>query len=265
MKIVARRCVELLSRGRSFRRSIRVNGQKVRLYVSPDAQLRFMKPGSNSFDRDLIRVAERCLTKDSCVWDVGANVGVFTFAAAAIVDPGTVVSVEADNWLVQLLRRSRLIESNRSKDIRILPAAASDVDGLAEFHIAARGRASNTLAVAGGNSQMGGVRERCHVPTLRLDTVAQHMPRPDFVKIDVEGAELLVLDGANELASEIRPMFYIEVGEKKFSRVKAFFDALEYEAFDPDGRVIDGASYQNYFFVPKEDDAALEKVRGLSD
>jgi FkbM family methyltransferase len=44
------------------------------------------------------------------------------------------------------------------------------------------------------------------------------MPRPDFVKVDVEGAELLVLEGAHEMISQVRPVFYIEVGKENFIR-----------------------------------------------
>ena len=51
------------------------------------------------------------LVKDSgsgsVVWDIGANVGLFAFAAASLAGPGgQVVAMEPDAWLVQLLRRS---------------------------------------------------------------------------------------------------------------------------------------------------------------
>ena len=98
-------------------------------------------------------------------------------------------------------------------DIRIVPVAVSDSDSIAPFLIASRGRASNALEAVGGRSQAGGSREKQYVPTLRLDTLLHSMPEPDFVKIDVEGAELLVLNGASKITGQISPVFYIEVGQ----------------------------------------------------
>ena len=43
------------------------------------------------------------------------------------------------------------------------------------------------------------------------DFLLDHWPAPDFVKMDVEGAELLALQGAGRLLEEVRPTFYIEV------------------------------------------------------
>ena len=264
MKTTLRRWAELLSRDRQFRRAIRVSGRPVELFVSPDAQLKYIKPEVNAFDADLIAIAERCLKPNDCVWDIGANVGVFAFAAAAVVEPGAVICVEADTWLAQILRRSRTLPGNRPRDIRVLPCAVADRDGVAEFNIAARGRASNALAVAGGKSQMGGVRETVLVPTLRLDTLAAVMPRPDFIKIDVEGAELLVLAGAVDLAGTIRPTFYIEVGQESFFEVSGWFAGQGYLAFDPKGIEVSEPTSENFFFVPRENDAALARIRGLA-
>lgn len=160
-----RRCAEKLSRGKSFKRHIYVNGASVPIFVSPDAQLKYLKSGASSFDQDLILIAEAFVEKDSVVWDIGANVGVFTFASAAIAKTGVIISVEADIWLAGFLRRTRNLSEFTSADIRILPVAVSSQNGVAIFQIADRGRASNALEVAGGSSQMGACvsASMCHV------------------------------------------------------------------------------------------------------
>ena len=63
----------------------------------------------------------------------------------------------------------------------------------------------------------GGAREHLHVPTLKLDTIAETQPKPDFIKVDVEGAELAVLEGAANLMSGHHPTFYAEIGQSVFS------------------------------------------------
>lgn len=256
-----RRALERLARGKVLKRSIQVNGQSVELLVTPDAQLKYLKWGANAFDHDLIHIAETFLNCESVVWDVGANIGVFTFASAAVAAKGTVVSVEADVWLASLLRRSRDLAGNRERDIRIVPVAVAEKDSVATFLVAARGRASNALESAGGRSQMGGVREKQYVPTLKLDTLLETMPPPQFVKMDVEGAELMALRGAVKLIQEVRPVFYIEVGNDVSSEVMALFIEHDYCAFSPEGDLLGSECAPNTFFVPKENKLATTSDR----
>jgi hypothetical protein len=105
----------------------------------------------------------------------------------------------------------------------------SDRNGVATFLIASRGRASNSLEVAGGGrSQSGGVREKVTVPTLTLDTLLDYFSYSTFLKIDVEGAEAFVLKGAKRLLSEIRPTIYIEVGSEQVKEVTKILIESDY-------------------------------------
>ncbi len=248
-----RTIVERLSRGKVIKRSITVNGKSVPLLVSPDAQLKYLKFGVGAFDQDLINISEKYLVENSNVWDVGANVGVFTFAASSVAHKGTVVSIEADIWLANLLRKTAMFKEY-SNNICVLPTAISNMNSVASFMVAARGRASNALEVAGGRSQMGGVREKQYVPTLTLDTLLNTFPPPDFVKIDVEGAELLVLQGADNLISKVRPKFYIEVGSNVSSEILNIFQSAGYGAYDPYGNKLTDSCAPNTLFIPEENE-----------
>ncbi|MFH1113232.1 MAG: FkbM family methyltransferase, partial [Pseudomonadota bacterium] len=194
---------------------------------------------------------------------LSANVGVFAMAAASIAAAGTVLAVEADIWLAQILRRSAKLKANRSLNIRVLPAAISSHNGVATLLIAKRGRASNALEKAGGHSQMGGIRETELVPTLKLDRLLEYFPEPHLVKIDVEGAELMALQGATRLVSEVRPVFYIEVGDNVATKVMKLFREREYGAYDGvTGHPVDHPTY-NTFFVPNENETAIQLVKGM--
>lgn len=246
-----RTIIELLSRDKVIKRKITVAGNSFPLLVSPDAQLKYLKLGDGAFDQDLIEIAENHLNDSSNVWDVGANVGVFTFAAGAIVKNGTVLSIEADSWLVNLLRKTAMFNEYAS-NISILPAAISNKNSISSFLVAQRGRASNALEAAGGRSQMGGVREKQLVPTLTLDSLLNTFSAPDFVKIDVEGAEYMVLEGSTNLINSIRPKFYIEVGSDISTQVFKLFKSANYIAYDNIGNKLDGNCTHNTFFIPKE-------------
>lgn len=249
---VLRTIIERLTRGVILKRRMTVNGKNCTLLISPDAQLKYLKFGRGAFDQDLIAIAEKYVHSKSNVWDIGANVGVFTFASASIAKEGTVLSVEADIWLAGILRKTALLREYSNRNIIILPTAVSNKNSTETFLIARRGRASNALQNAGGRSQMGGVREKQYVPTKTLDSLLEDIVAPDFVKIDIEGAEYIALQGATTLLHEIRPLFYIETGANVSGQILDLFHKANYGAFDRQGKPLKEKCDVNTFFIPKE-------------
>jgi FkbM family methyltransferase len=231
-----RRWIEQLSRDSYFRRRLPTAFDRVPIYVSPDSQLKYMRLSSDAFDAGLLAVATDFLKPDFNMWDIGANVGVFTFAAATRIKKGKVLAVEADIWLAQLIQKSLSLNRERGFDITVLPAAVSDQLGVARFIIAARGRASNSLRSVRDSRSMGGVREEQTVSTLTLDVLLDNLFKPDFIKIDVEGAEKMVLDGAHKVLGEIRPMLYIEVSPDNCDAVTETLKSYKYRLVDGESR-----------------------------
>ncbi|MEA5466498.1 FkbM family methyltransferase [Leptothoe sp. PORK10 BA2] len=228
-----RKLVEQLSREKSFVRRLPSDFLSTPLFVSPDAQLKYLKPGAGAFDKELLNVALEHLAPGDIVWDIGANVGVFTFAAASLVGTkGHALAVEPDIWLANLIQKSTRLQANRNLSIDVLPAAVADKCGIETFLVAARGRASNVLAKAGGRSQMGGHREKNLVPTFSLDDLLKISAKPDFIKIDVEGAEVSVLRGADKILSESRPIIYCETGPEYRTEITDIFHSFQYQIFD---------------------------------
>jgi len=179
----------------------------------------------------LTRFAASTVKTGHVVWDVGANVGLFTFSAAGLAGPdGTVVAVEADTWLAGNLRRAAYWNPGAAS-IVVVPAAVADEMGLNEFVVAKNNRAVNYLSNAHGSDVTGGVRERQIVPTLTLDCLAKTLPLPDVLKIDVEGAEVLVLAGAKTVL-DARPTILIETGERTKMLVHAALSEYGYRYLD---------------------------------
>jgi FkbM family methyltransferase len=199
------------------------------LFVSPDSQLKYLKPGIDGFDPILLNCVAEWVRPGLKVWDIGANIGVFSIAAAAL--GADVMALEADSWLASLIRRSASLTENRGLSLAVVPAAASDRNGVATFLIAARGRASSTLESV-GTRRIGDVRERLAVATLTLDTIMASFGQPGFVKIDVEGAEELVLKGALNLLSSARPVLLIEVEASLSQTISEMLKGYDYCVFD---------------------------------
>jgi len=146
-----RTLAERLSRGRVLKRWLPAEFRAAPIFVSPDAALRFWRKDLAKCDPALLAAARELVQPGDVVWDVGANVGLFSFAAAARAGPsGQVLAIEADLWLVSLLRRSAAVQPSCSAPVRVLPVAVSDRVGVAEFCIEARGRCSNHLLGWGG-------------------------------------------------------------------------------------------------------------------
>ena len=143
------------------------------------------------------------------------------------------------------------------RNISVLPAAISDKNSIAKLCIAERGRASNALLEAKGRSQMGGVREINLVPTFTLDTLLTSFDKPNFVKIDIEGAELLAIEGATNLIKNVRPIFYIEVGREHSREIFKCFIDNGYKTCDFEGNKVKPGKYANVFFIPLDEKPLL--------
>ncbi|CAN5599860.1 hypothetical protein BH23GEM10_BH23GEM10_17630 [soil metagenome] len=130
--------------------------------------------------------------------DVGAHVGYYTLLAARLVGSGgRVCAFEPNPRNCAFLRRH--VAVNGCDNVRVEEAAAADVNGVAGFDF---GTGSGT-----GHLAAGGAVE---VRTLRLDDFCHdHAIVPDAIKIDVEGAELDVLHGAEQAIVTHRPTIFL--------------------------------------------------------
>lgn len=227
--------IERLFRNRAIRRRLPKTFGSRRLWLSPDSAMQYLKPNWSQSSSQLLSAAMKYVSKSDTVWDIGSNVGVFTVAAAHVAGPeGEVLAVEADPFLASLLQRSVCDPTNADRRVNVLCAAVSSDPGIARFLVAARGRASNSLESSGHRTQAGGIRYIQYVPTVTLDSLLDHFPKPQVVKIDVEGAEAIVLSGAHRLLSECRPLIYIEVGGAQSADVLAHFQRHRYRIYNGD-------------------------------
>jgi FkbM family methyltransferase len=215
-----------------FRRKLpKIHGGRP-IWVSPDARLRYLKPGSAGFDGELLGYVERYIAPRDVVLDIGANVGEFALAAAHQAQrEGAVLAVEPDPFLANVILKTMREKANQDINLDILFAAVSSGERIERFHLSARGRASNALARFEPND-MGGVRQEFLVPTTTVDAIVASWRVPNVVKIDVEGAERAVLEGATHTLASHRPLVIIEVRKDKDIIRQVFID-LRYVLFDP--------------------------------
>jgi FkbM family methyltransferase len=189
------------------------------------------------------------------VWDVGSNVGLFAFPAALKASNGRVYTFEPDVDLARNLLRSMMLPHNRKLDVSVLCLAVSNADGTANFEISKFSRAMNKLEGVGDwHRNQVVVGQRRLVPTMRIDTLAKTLPPPTVLKIDVEGAEVSVLEGGEQTIATHRPKILIEGPHELWEPMNEFFDKREYVLFDGslDSRVPLSQPVWDTVAVPKE-------------
>jgi FkbM family methyltransferase len=145
------------------------------------------------------------------VVDVGANIGSFTVPFSKLVGPlGTVVAFEPQRILFQLLTANVALNEITNTVVHNM-AVGKDTGTLQVPKINYTIPANfGALSLNSGEPYLENARQE-QVPLTTLDNLRRSMPEcPHFVKVDVEGMESAVLDGASRLLGECAPIFYIE-------------------------------------------------------
>jgi FkbM family methyltransferase len=230
-----RRIVERASRSVKLRRRLPSRFGGTTLHVSPGAALCYYRPLDGHSWHELFEFAQNCVPRAGTVWDIGASMGVFAFAAAHIAGPeGKVLAVEADTWAVEFLKKSSRQTPLTSAPVQVCCAAIAAEVSLQIFEVPERGRSGSHLAqsAGAGPALLGSTREAHPVITVTLDWLAEHFGPPGVVKIDIEGMEFAALQGAAHVLRTNRPAVLVEVYERNADEVTALLRAHDYVLFD---------------------------------
>lgn len=158
-----------------------------------DAEWNFLHGASKE---DVTENCIKSLLHDGSVFvDVGANVGYFTLLAATL--GARVVAYEPTPSVFARLKEN--VALNRFEHTQLVNAAVMDKPGTLSLHLSGDDPEANSL--------FGNDAQSVQVPAISLDDdlAARGIHRVDLLKIDAEGAEAFVLDGATRLLSSPNP------------------------------------------------------------
>jgi FkbM family methyltransferase len=175
---------------------------------------------------DTQEVFQRHLKPGMTAFDVGANVGFFSIIAARLVGrTGRVISFEPLPQNVRQIQYNARL--NKFDHVTVRAEALGRDDGEATFQVSA---VSSWGRLAGAGTVAEQIATMT-VPVRRLDSAVQvgGLPPPQFMKIDVEGAEADVLRGAEQTLRTFRPVMMIELHGTN-AVVSQVLEALNYEA-----------------------------------
>ncbi|HEY1209752.1 MAG TPA: FkbM family methyltransferase [Terracidiphilus sp.] len=165
-----------------------------------------------SFEPEVRKAVERIASRGVNVIDIGANIGYYTILASKLIGSGNrVFSFEPQANIVAKLRRN--VNLNDLHNVDIFPFALADKSGTVVFNIPPDGKEAYGSMHANGRFD---VIKTVEVETKGLDEVLYNLgnPKIGLIKMDAEGAELLILRGATQLLSSPgRPDLIIEANE----------------------------------------------------
>ncbi len=232
-----------------------VEGAKVRLNVYRHRGYWYHGRGRES---GVMSSLARLIKPNDIVIEAGAHIGYISIYLAKLIGPGGAAFVfepSRDNL--------RYLTANLASfpHAKIIPEAVGDTVGQASFYIENLSGQNSSLIQDYENLERNNQNafsnqpySRTQVKVTTIDTfVASKMIRPDFLKIDIEGAELMALNGMAECLATHRPKLMVEVTNQQ-DAVMRLMAAAGYKAFDNRLRPFGADADQgpNRFFIPEE-------------
>ena len=237
------RWLALCAKATRHRKFIISNGQNVSLSKLVNAILR------------------KAVTNKPVILDIGANVGLFTKAfAAAEKKPQKILAIEPSSYVFSILK----IVTAQLPNVLARRLALNDDEGIVQLKTPLK--TSGSLRV--GLSHIGPTNDALQyaefVDAKRLDDVLseENIQHVDVVKIDVEGAEEQVIQGAHALLTKVKPIWFVELAQDRAdnfeSSAQTIFNSFKdagYQAFilseTYDWIEVNGMSdAYDYLFVP---------------
>lgn len=158
------------------------------------------------YEEDLKADLLQYLKTGGVFFDVGGNIGVISFFVKKFYPKSPIVIFEPGEIASKCLKKT--IEVNNLKDVTLVTKGVSDRSGVAEFFLDPRSTGGSSLIKHHENKTN---KKSESIELISLDDYIKEVNViPSLVKIDVEGAENLVIRGARNLIKNHMPNFIIE-------------------------------------------------------
>jgi len=150
-----------------------------------------------TYEPEQTQAFERVIRPGDVVYDVGAHYGYYTLLSSVLAGrEGKVFAFEPSP--VNAARLQATLRANHSTNVAVHEVALSNAEGVSRF--------DNQAGSGTGHLSPGGSIE---VRTTTLDGLSERLPAPQVIKIDCEGAEVLVLSGGERTIRSARPAIFL--------------------------------------------------------
>ncbi|MBT4395839.1 MAG: FkbM family methyltransferase [Acidiferrobacteraceae bacterium] len=189
----------------------------------------------------------------STVIDVGANAGFFTRRFARwIGDDGFVMAIEPESKNIERLERFLSKEDVRDR-VRIFQAVAAEEAGTLMLAI---------NPVHPGDHRISEAGQPVEAVTLDGIVADQGWPDVSLIKVDVQGAEVRVLDGAREVLRRCRPALFLEIDPVALGEQNSSVAELVIRLRDASYFAYALNQHKEFEFLPLDEISAMVKKHG---
>ena len=170
--------------------------------------------------REMRSLFARYLPPDAVVFDVGAHAGQFAKLFAGLVPRGQVYAFEPGSYARAILER--MVTLRRLANVEVVPFGLSNAPGESVLSVPLKRSGSFGFGLSHfGTAQDDGRarwRETVALTTLDRFVAERGVARLDFIKADVEGWEIAMLQGAAQSLARFRPAMLLELVEAHLAR-----------------------------------------------
>ena len=181
-----------------------VNGYKINVKLGegrPIGGVVLLLLFMHEYEPTTTEVFKQHLKKDSTVIDIGANIGYFTLLAAQGAEK--VIAIEPESMNANDLRAN--VELNGFSNVEIMKVAASNKSGISQLNVSAGESGEHSLIVPKS-------RKYANTQEVKLVTIDDlYIRNISLIKIDTEGHEYEVIEGAIKTLQKYYPPLIIEI------------------------------------------------------
>lgn len=167
------------------------------------------------------------IKSDDIYWDIGANIGTHTIFPAKSLSEGSVVSIEPHPENIKSLRRN--IQMNDLDNVSVEEVALGEGNENVELNVEGGGAGSGGHSIETDEGE-----EYIKVPMVDGDSLLEEYPAPDVIKMDVQAAELKVLQGLKNVIDESCRLFFCEAHRRRGVDVEQVADLFRNRGFSVD-------------------------------
>jgi len=198
---------------------------------------------------DTIKWIREKFRHNDVFYDIGANVGVYSLVANYLKNDLNVYAFEPESKTYAELN-SNIVLNNASGQVQAFNVAVSDNNEVGSLRLSSGQPGMSDHQYAGDKSNNIGHNQGC--VSLTIDSLVNdyNLPCPNHIKIDVDGLEFKILNGAKiVLASEQLRSIAVEASKEDLARIELFLRKYNFIMLMEDGFLNKEYDVRNYFFV----------------
>lgn len=166
---------------------------------------------------------DKLIKAGDTVLDIGSNQGIYTLAMSKIVkSKGTVIAVEPFTSMIKCLKNN--IKINKVNNISIYENVIIEKVKKVKLFF-------NKGTVSASVNKNKKIKRFIFVNGVTLDNICSKLKKVNFIKLDIEGAELKALKGGKRTISKYKPTISVEADKHTFHSINRYLSIFGYKPY----------------------------------